>query len=944
MLEAAEDFRPCIPRTPTVRGGLLCSCWGRTNTDVDMPSVSSSGSSNASPSTSPKKQMPLVSVPILLPCTCGKVSNNPYLNYAVPRSGAPVKGVKEEPGSSEKKADSTTKAEDTQEAKIINKMDNSNLPSDEKENNGNTVGMATSTKPTQPFQTGYYQQPQVCSCQRLLLCPGSLLPSFSQTNPADTARRLAGRNSSEYGSVNPKTTPGPPSDNENSKRRGGSDHNLNCRCRQPPVVCPISAPECGCSRVATLGMPFLNTIGARVGRKDNANHIYVNLKYLQETAAAALTNQGVPGKLIPYYANLHFLQTLSLYENAEILDVRPSHLIPTPFPDGVIPEDGETPPETVPKRPKKKIDTPSNNGVYEMMSFNQTEFPSTSGGNYLLMQPGNSETRELTIAEDIPPSTSSQSSSVDSTVTSASSTATSSSIASEIETSATPQSILPLRPFMPVLLPFHDHTCDLKESSECDETCKATCGGRKCGSEYCRSSRSNSLGDIKVSMFKRGRSSSLQMEDKKPRLLLTVSSWSIQKYPFHRSADCLQLNEEYRLSEEDLSQDPEVIMSQSMDKSLSRTPVSIKRSSSVPCKTNPNNQQQQHHSASSTDSGISTHLPTTHNGQGAVFSHFIAYHGSLPRRHSGNAANRHPVPDRKFSSAVGGKASQEQKSNSDQSKMILISECKQCHQFVTSPDGVLVLDAKSMTSSSSSDMSDYIESLSLCSRSSSGSGSSGCGGVGASEYIRTDDLCSALMKIPTSCTSSLRPRSGKEYYSFDRVLIQDGCPYIPVADCAHLNLPCLKPFTDESGQLNPTEEVTNDNTTNDSETGSNNNIINNNNSNKTNSPSPGYISSSPGNVDFISSPEKTSQFTFPKESSKELNYLEVVSVGDSEPSSPIVKQGEVQYAVIDMMATTAARKLSSERAQLRSEGRSPTPTECSPKHSCIDDASVSDKK
>lgn len=75
-------------------GGLLCSCWSGKgpNIDVDMPSVSSSGSSNASPSTSPKKQLPLVSVPILLPCTCGKsTSGNPYLNYAVPRSGAPVK-------------------------------------------------------------------------------------------------------------------------------------------------------------------------------------------------------------------------------------------------------------------------------------------------------------------------------------------------------------------------------------------------------------------------------------------------------------------------------------------------------------------------------------------------------------------------------------------------------------------------------------------------------------------------------------------------------------------------------------------------------------------------------------------------------------------------------------------------------------------------------------
>lgn len=246
-----------------------------------------------------------------------------------------------------------------------------------------------------------------------------------------------------------------------------------------------------------------------------------------------------------------------------------------------------------------------------------------------------------------------------------------------------------------------------------------------------------------------------------------------------------------------------------------------------------------------------------------------------------------------------------------------------------------------MTSSSSSDMSDYIESLSLCSRSSSGSASSGCGGVGASEYVRTDDLCNnALMKIPTSCTSSLRPRSGKEYHSFDRVLIQEGCPYIPLTDCSHLNLPCLKTFADDTAG-NPTNE-SNDNVQPEN---ANNNLINNNNANKTNSPSPGYISSSPGNVEFMSSPEKTTQFTFPKDpSSKELNYLEVVSVGESEPTSPIVKQqGAVQYAVIDMVATTAARKLSTERAQLR-EGRSPTPTDSSPKHSCVEDSGVNDKK
>lgn len=240
-------------------------------------------------------------------------------------------------------------------------------------------------------------------------------------------------------------------------------------------------------------------------------------------------------------------------------------------------------------------------------------------------------------------------------------------------------------------------------------------------------------------------------------------------------------------------------------------------------------------------------------------------------------------------------------------------------------------------------MSDYIESLSLCSRSSSGSGSSACGGVGGSEYIRTDDLCNALMKIPTSCTSSLRPRSGKEYHTFDRVLIQDGCPYIPLADCAHLNLPCLKSYTDDTEQEDQTDESMNANVNNTSEP-SNNNVINNNNANKTNSPSPGYVSASPGNSDIISSPDKTTQFTFPKETTKELNYLEVVSVGESEPSSPIVKQGSVQYAVIDVVATNAARKLSSERAQLRNEGKSPTPTECSPKHTSVEDPSANDKK
>lgn len=604
-------------------------------------------------------------------------------------------------------------------------MDNANITADDKEDNGNV--RLTAASKNQPVQSGTISQPKVCPCQRLLLCPGSLLPSFNQSLPSETARRFGGRNSSEYGSVNTKaTTPAAAVDSDSNKRR--ADHNLNCRCKQHPIVCPVGPPDCCCGRIA-FGVPFLNTFGPRMGRKDNANHIYVNLKYLQETAAAAMTSQGVPGKLIPYYANLHFLQTLSLYENANILDVRPSHLIPNVLPDGTIPEGNEkSSVEEAPKKPKKKIDTPPSNGVYEMMSFNQTEFPSTVGDNYLLMQPGTSDSRgELTVADaTILPTAPLQSTSTTVSVPTGASTSASTCDPipeCDVATNSDPSTILPLRPFMPVLLPFHEHTCEMKDNGECDESCKSACSSKKCGECQNRSSRSSSLGDIKVSTLRRGRSSSTDGRQegtteeggqsscgtaspkstpirKHPILTkLTLKSKeksfstdeitppssapsspdslfleSIQKYPFHRSADCLQLNEEYRLSEEDLSQDPEVIMSQSMDKSSTRTPLSIKRSSSVPCKSNSTSQPPgQHHSPSSTDSGISAHTPASHSNQGAIFSHFIAYHGSLPRRHSGNAASRHPVPDKKISSGSNKSQPVQPEQKQDQSKMIFIS-------------------------------------------------------------------------------------------------------------------------------------------------------------------------------------------------------------------------------------------------------------------------------
>lgn len=599
-------------------------------------------------------------------------------------------------------------------------MDNANITTDEKEDNGNL--RSSNTAKNQNGQSA--SQNKVCPCQRLLLCPGSLLPSYNQSSSLDAPRRSGGRNSSEYGSVNTKSVaPSTSSDSENIKRR--PDHNLNCKCRQAPVICPVGPPDCCCGRIA-FGVPFLNTFGSRLGRKDNANHIYVNLKYLQETAAAAMTSQGVPGKLIPYYANLHFLQTLSLYENANILDVRPSHLIPNVLPDGTILEGNEkTTTDEIPKKPKKKLETPPSNGVYEMMSFNQSEFSSATGDNYLLMQPGTSDGRgELTVADasTLPAVPAQNSNSSTSTSNNASISMTCDPIPEgDVATTSESSTVLPLRPFMPVLLPFHEHAFEIKDDVECDESCKSMCGGKKCG-ECQRSSRSNSLGDIKINTLRKGRSSSTDgrregsSDDgpqpggtgspkstpirKHPILTkLTLRSKeksfstdeitppssapsspdslfleSIQKYPFHRSADCLQLNEEYRLSEEDLSQDPEVIMSQSMDKSSCRTPLSIKRSSSVPCKSNSGNQpQNQHHSTSSTDSGISTHIPSNQSNQGAIFSHFIAYHGSLPRRHSGNAASRHPVPDRKFSGTGGKSQPTQQDQKQDQSKMIFIS-------------------------------------------------------------------------------------------------------------------------------------------------------------------------------------------------------------------------------------------------------------------------------
>ncbi|XP_013773093.1 uncharacterized protein LOC106457832 [Limulus polyphemus] len=195
---------------------------------------------------------------------------------------------------------------------------------------------------------------------------------------------------------------------------------------------------------------------------------------------------------------------------------------------------------------------------------------------------------------------------------------------------------------------------------------------------------------------------------------------NLQKKPAHRSADCLKLSDEHRLSEDELDQENyDVILSETNDSSSI-----TKKSPDVPCKPKYRSSQ-----PSPSDSGVSVSLPLSGDKEttlGKISPHIVcSFHGSLPRK-------LHKIECREIIRTSKRPCCLIKRDFSDhlnnRGPFKKTDECTsqniQAYQQLISPDCPSTTELLVTASSSSSDMSDYIETLSLCSHSSTSSGSS----------------------------------------------------------------------------------------------------------------------------------------------------------------------------------------------------------------------------
>ncbi|KAH7984090.1 hypothetical protein HPB52_016919 [Rhipicephalus sanguineus] len=350
---------------------------------------------------------------------------------------------------------------------------------------------------------------------------------------------------------------------------------------------------------------------------------------------------------------------------------------------------------------------------------------------------------------------------------------------SNVTSSDTKRTPLPLRPFMPYLLPceeeFPEDVSSEAETSWKNSTKCSLASSRQRSTET--PDKPSPLADAKRKVLTKKRSSSAdgrqeteemsEAEETVPigrerrptfsklpfrarsQNLVDVtppssvpstpnnrSMENLYRIPFHRSADCLKLKGDFRFSEEDLSMDAG--NADSCDAPTNGT--SIKRSSSVPCKP-----QQQDTISSPSDSGVSTSLPESSETVCELATHecHLSSHPSLPR----NLDEGTTVSHRRC----------------DENKRFIqeaFARCPQQGSFGLPGERYAAALKGSSESSTTSSDSDYIETLSLCSSGSNGSGS---------EYLRCEDIA-AGRPCPVSC--GLKPRSAKEYNAIDRSAIR----------------------------------------------------------------------------------------------------------------------------------------------------------------------------
>ncbi|XP_014211003.1 uncharacterized protein LOC106641193 [Copidosoma floridanum] len=217
--------------------------------------------------------------------------------------------------------------------------------------------------------------------------------------------------------------------------------------------------------------------------------------------------------------------------------------------------------------------------------------------------------------------------------------------------------------------------------------------------------------------------------------------------------------------------------------------IKIRRSSSVPSKTGQNRD-----SSSSNDSGVSTGSLSHRTAEFVEFEFPLApantlikkqsvphvyrkspplacFHGSLPRK----SKSSDPLKEITFQFH---KIKLPAKSSSAEADITTCLPSKASKEFNSPGEAssiVPYIDSRS-TSSGTSDMSDYIETLSLSSHSSSD----------APDNLRVGGRAVA---------TTLRPRSGKEYYKIDRsILVEQGQPLGASSNYANI-VPCARKET-----------------------------------------------------------------------------------------------------------------------------------------------------
>ncbi|XP_067120734.1 uncharacterized protein [Centruroides vittatus] len=471
------------------------------------------------------------------------------------------------------------------------------------------------------------------------------------------------------------------------------------------------------------------------------------------------------------YANLQFIETLPYYENVNCVLAKLSE-------DSCVHSELVKNQKTLkmsPSQLRKGKNYEFTGSVYELMSFPvaEEEEKLQRDDNYMVMQPvySTKSQQSLSCVED-------------------SDISEEEKRASEVERSDSTS--LSLRPFMPYLLPCQSKNYEQELTPRMKE-------------QDLRSTRSNSLSELKKKMLMRKRSNSADTRNENglndgsetdecpgspsscPRYSSRKTSLfskftlrskeksfsaneitppssvpstpnndsleSLHRALYHRSADCLK-HEENLFSDEELSRDFDDIKYK-VDCDFGCLGTSIKRSSSVPCKPS----AEVSSIASPSDSGFSTSLPRSSAVSISPInnSHIVSIHNSLPRKHS--LAKPEIATSLRKSKPDAEKKSERKCQKQKNDGKCRAGEYRRLIHPAASPDNHLLLEPKTVnTSSSSSDMSDYIETLSLCSRSSTSSGSS-------SDYVRSEEICSVTHKS----TNVLKPRAGREYDSAERL-------------------------------------------------------------------------------------------------------------------------------------------------------------------------------